>query len=129
MENENKNNEVENEKKIGEISGELLNLLKKKFRSELKGGSPRVWFNDFCKFKIMVLPILVSVIYIFACIMSIGLLICMMGLSFAHNAPGQGILCLVGIIVAPFMVHIAFELLMLPFAILDTLKQIRDKMP
>lgn len=49
-------------------------------------------------------------------------------MSFAHNAPGQGFLCLVGIIVAPFLIHIVFELLMLPFAILDTLKQIRDRM-
>ena len=75
------------------------------------------WFSDFVTFKIMITPIIITLLYLMATILAI------VG-SFAINI----FLGILMIFLAPFLVHIFFEFAMLLFSILDILREIRNKL-
>lgn len=75
------------------------------------------WIKDFITFKIMIVPKILTFLYLLATIIVIIY-------GFSANV-FIGILL---IFLAPFLVHMAFEFAMLFFAILDILREIRDKL-
>ena len=76
---------------------------------------------DFFTFKFMILEVLCPILFILALLGLLGFSFNLMRMSF-----GLGMFCLVGGFLA---VRIFFELIMVMFSILGTLRQIRDKLP
>jgi len=76
---------------------------------------------DFFTFKFMILEVLAPIIFALALLGLIGFSFNLMRASF-----GMGMFCLVGGFLA---LRIVFELIMVMFSILGTLRQIRDKIP
>ena len=76
---------------------------------------------DFFSFKFMILEVITPAIFIIALV---GLLFA--SLSIMRNSFGLGLFVL---IVGFVVIRIFFELIMVAFAILATLRQIRDKLP
>ena len=80
-------------------------------------GTKSGWVKDFISFKIMIVPKILAFLYLLITIIVIIA-------SFSANI-FFGILM---IFLAPFLVHIVFEFAMLLFAILDILREIRNKL-
>lgn len=76
---------------------------------------------DFFTFKFMILEVLVPIIFVLCLLGVLGISFNLMRASF-----GLGMFCLLGGFLA---VRIFFELIMVMFAILATLREIRDRMP
>lgn len=85
--------------------------------SEFTKGLNSGWIRDFVTFKIMIVPKIQIFLYL------LTTLIVIIG-SFAANI----FLGILMIFLAPFLVHIVFEFAMLLFAILDILREIRNKL-
>jgi hypothetical protein len=91
-----------------------------------QGGSPvggfvqSAWFKDFAKFRLMITPIVIQVLF------WLGIAGCIIGalVSFGQAQVLNGIVVL---ILGPLFVRIYCELLIIIFRIHDLLKQIRDK--
>lgn len=81
--------------------------------------SKNSWIRDFIGFKVMILPKIVIALYVLLTIVSI-----ISGIVMIFTGNILGILV---VLLAPFVNHIFFELLMLPYAMLDTLREIRDR--
>lgn len=77
-------------------------------------------FLDFITFKSMVLPKLIVIIYLLATLACVCI-----GLHCIANENVTG--GLLAIILGPLVVHLFLEMVMLPFAILDTLLQVRNE--
>lgn len=81
--------------------------------------SKNSWIRDFIGFKVMILPKIVIALYVLLTIVSI-----ISGIVMIFTGNILGILV---VLLAPFVNHIFFEFLMLPYAMLDTLREIRDR--
>ena len=79
--------------------------------------------EDFFDFKIMIFPIILKVVYILVLLGSY------IGILLNSHIPGVArvMILVLGAIPIALIVHIIFEFLMLPFSILDTLRQIRNE--
>lgn len=117
----------ESGKGFGEIFKELCGLVKSKFAGKVASGGNNGWFKDFCGFKIMILPVIVSALWILVLLGSLIGCIVMMFKYFGNGEILSGIGCIILLFLIPFITHIFFEFFMLPFAILNMLKEIRDK--
>lgn len=106
-------NETNNQPSNAQTAGNQVSALLGKI---LKSGCLR----DFIAFKIMIFPKIVIVLNFIAMLSSIlyGFVMLFQGEIFSG---------LLSIVFGPFIVHILFELLMLPYAILDLLRDIRNK--
>ena len=78
---------------------------------------------DFITFKSMILPKLIVVIFIALSIWCICMGVSIMYDDYRSNWEG-----LMFIVLGPLGVHVLLELLMLPFAIINTLRQVRNEL-
>ena len=84
--------------------------------------------GDFISFKINILPMIIKLFYILGCIACIVL-----GLKMWPDSPyaemPEFILPLCLIFLGPIVLHMLLELTMLPFIMVDLLREIRDRLP
>ena len=87
--------------------------------------------GDFINFKINILPMIIKFFYILGCIVCIGFGFKMS--ADVGNTPGaevtEFILPLCIILLGPIVLHMLLELAMLPFIMVDLLREIRDRLP
>lgn len=111
MAEENDQDQGKNEK-AQELAAKALSVA-----SGLGKGLKSKWVKDFITFKIMIVPKILTFLYLLTTLVVIIA-------GFSANI----IVGILLIFLAPFLVHIAFEFAMLLFAILDTLREIRNKL-
>lgn len=106
----------ENLKKIAEHINEQPSPLVHSQKSHWTVG-----LADFLTFKTMLLPLMISIFYVLGCLFCVffGFYLLCNGILIR----GLLMLCL-----GPLFLHLTLELIMLPFAILDTLRQTRDEL-
>ena len=106
----NKENDLNHKESIISQEGatKILSVILEMFKGVVK---------DFISFKIMIVPKILAFLYLLTTIVVIIA-------SFSANI----FLGILMIFLAPFLVHIVFEFAMLLFAILDILREIRNKL-
>ena len=83
--------------------------------------------GDFINFKINILPMIIKFFYILGSIVCIGFGFKMC--ADVINKRGAEVLPLGIILLGPIVLHMLLELTMLPFIMVDLLREIRDRLP
>ena len=85
--------------------------------------------GDFLSFKINILPMIIKLFYILGCLACIIIGLLMLN-EVKPSADGAGYTLPVCVIfLGPIVLHILLELTMLPFIMVDLLREIRDRLP
>ena len=88
--------------------------------------------GDFINFKINILPMIIKFFYILGCIVCIGsgfIISASIGDGNGNTEFEDCILPLSLIFLGPIVLHILLELTMLPFIMVDLLREIRNRLP
>lgn len=111
----------------GAILQDIKILLRDKFRRFSSSSGKESTWKDFCNFKIMLFPQIIKFLWLLGVIASslIGMVQIVHGI-----ANGAWQFCGIGLLVlifSPIVTHLLLEFILLPFSILEILRDIRDK--
>lgn len=112
---------------VKSIAKDIKVLVRDKFRRMSSGPEKRSVWKDFCSFKIMLFPQIVKALWILGVVVSTLVSISRMAYGFSNGSwgfVGVGFLIL---ILSPLMTHLILEFILLPFSILEILREIRDQ--
>lgn len=113
-------------KDVKTIAKEIRALLRNKFRKLSAGSESRSSWHDFCSFKIMLFPQIIKFFWFLGLIASTlgGIVQIVLGIANGSwQSAGLGLLVL---IFSPIVTHLLLEFILLPFSILEILREIRD---
>ncbi len=112
---------------VKSIAKDIKVLVRDKFRRMSSGSEKRSGWKDFCSFKIMLFPLIVKALWILGLVISTvgGLVQIIAGIvNGSWGVVGIGLLVL---ILSPLVTHLILEFILLPFSILEILREIRDQ--
>ena len=131
MNEENKNSasgEMTGVRDAGAIARDIKKLLSAKLQKMSSGsrsGRRSAW-SDFCNFRIMLFPQIIKILWFLGMIVSTlgGLFLIIGGIS--RGAWGSAGLGLLVLLFSPIVTHLLLEFTMVPFSIMEILREIRD---